>query len=172
MTSRALAAAAGFALAALTFVPSAFGQSVKLIGDFNDWHAYSASGTGGLVCFAMTKPSDVEPAPDGYTQAYLYLSNRPAENVVNEMNLIAGFTFAPDSTVTASVGGQDFDLFTEKDAAWLTDESKAEALAGAIRAGSTLVIAGTSDKGIMITETFSLSGATAASHAMGDNCTG
>jgi hypothetical protein len=172
MTSRIAAAAAGFALAALAFVPAALGQSVKQIGDFNAWSAYSAAGAAGTVCFAMTKPTDVEPAPDGYTQAYLYLSTRPAENVSNEMNLIAGYAFAPDSTATATVGGQDFELFTEKDSAWLTDETLGGDLAGAIRAGSSIVIEGTSDKGIRVTETFSLSGATAASHAIQDGCTG
>jgi hypothetical protein len=170
MTSRAVPAAVALALA-VSFASGALGQSVKQIGEFNDWAAYSAAATGGTVCFAMTRPTDVEPAPDGYTQAYLYLSVRPAENVHNEMNIIAGYAFAPDSTATVSVGGQTFDLFTEKDAAWLTDESMADRLAGAIRAGSTLVIEGTSDKGIRIAETFSLSGATAASRAMEETCT-
>jgi hypothetical protein len=156
---------------AVSLATGALAQSVKQIGEYNDWAAYSAAGTSGTVCFAMTKPTDVEPAPDGYTQAYLYLSVRPAENVHNEMNVIAGYAFAPDSTATVAVGGQTFDLFTEKDAAWLTDEGLADSLAGAIRAGSTLVIEGTSDKGIRITETFSLSGATAASRAMEETCT-
>lgn len=166
------AAAVGIALAALSLAPAALAQSVKQIGEFNDWTAYSAAGTSGTVCFAMTKPTDVEPAPDGYTQAYLYLSNRPSESVSNEMNVIAGYAFAPDSVATASVGGQQFTLFTEKDSAWLTDETMGDSLAGAIRAGSSLVIEGTSDKGIRVTETFSLSGATAASRAIEDNCTG
>jgi hypothetical protein len=169
-TSRLIPAAMALAVS-LACASGALGQSVKQIGEYNDWAAYSAAGTGGTICFAMTKPTDVEPAPDGYTQAYLYLSVRPAENVHNEMNVIAGFSFAPDSAATVSVGGQTFDLFTEKDAAWLTDESRADQLAGAIRAGSTLVIEGTSDKGIRISETFSLSGATAASRAMEDTCT-
>ena len=38
-----------------------------------------------------------------------------------------------------------------------------------MRAGSTVVVEGTTDKGILVTETFSLSGATAASRAI-DGC--
>ena len=39
-----------------------------------------------------------------------------------------------------------------------------------MRAGSTLIIEGTTDKGIMVAETFSLSGATAASKAIDSGC--
>lgn len=142
-------------------------QSVQALGDFRDWSAYSANDGSGIVCFALSKPKDVSPAVDGYTQAYLYLTNRPGEGVANEVNLVAGFNFAPDQPATLTVGGATFDLFTQKDAAWLLDSSQSDNLAGAIRAGSTLTIEGTSERGILVTQTFSLSGATAASRATG-----
>lgn len=142
-------------------------QSVQALGEFRDWAAYSAADSNGQVCFAMSKPTDVSPPVDGYTQAYLYLTNRPSEGVANEVNLVAGFEFAPDQPATLSVGGQKFDLFTQKDAAWLLDATQNDNLAGALRAGSTVVIEGTTDKGILVSQTFSLSGATAASRAIG-----
>lgn len=157
-----IAVAASFA-----FAGAASAQSVQLIGQFRDWSSYSASEGAGAVCFAMSKPGEVTPSPDGYTQAYLYLTHRPSENVANELNLVAGFEFAPDQPATLSVGGKTFDLFTQKDAAWLLDASQNDNLAGAMRAGTSLVIEGTTDKGILVTETFSLSGATAASRAIG-----
>ncbi|WP_374621284.1 invasion associated locus B family protein [Devosia sp.] len=147
-------------------------QSVKLLGEYRAWSAYSATESTGPVCFALTKPSDVSPTPDGYTEAYLYLTHRPAEGVRNEMNLVAGYTFAPDTPATVTVSGQSFELFTENDAAWLRDPGQNDNLAGALRAGSTVVVEGTSDRGIRITETFSLSGATAASRAIEGDCTG
>jgi hypothetical protein len=80
---------------------------------------------------------------------------------------VAGFDFAPDQPATLTVSGKSFDLFTQKDAAWLLDATQNDNLAGALRAGSTVIIEGTTDKGILVTETFSLSGATAASRAIG-----
>jgi len=153
-------------LAALAASPVA-AQSVQALGEFRDWAAYSAAEGTGQVCFAMSKPTDVSPPVDGYTQAYLYLTHRPAEGVTNELNLVAGFDFAPDQPATLTVSGKSFDLFTQRDAAWLLDASQNDNLAGALRAGSTVVIEGTTDKGILVTETFSLSGATAASRAIG-----
>jgi hypothetical protein len=168
MTAR-IAALSVF-LIATTLAGAASAQSVQVIGTFKDWAAYSASEGAGAVCFAMAKPSTVDPQPDGYTQAYLYLTHRPAENVSNELNLVAGFEFAPDQPATLTVGGKSFDLFTQKDAAWLLDATQGPNLAGAMRAGQSVVIQGTSDKGILVNETFSLSGATAASKAIDSGC--
>lgn len=162
-----LARLAPFAvLVALCATPAA-AQSVQALGEFRDWAAYSAADGTGQVCFALSKPTDVSPAVDGYTQAYLYLTNRPAEGVSNEVNLVAGFIFAPDQPATLTVSGKSFDLFTQRDAAWLLDATQNDNLAGALRAGSTVTVEGTSEKGILVTETFSLSGATAASRAIG-----
>lgn len=153
-------------LIAVTVAPAA-AQSVQALGEFRDWAAYSASDGVGQVCFAMSKPQDVSPPVDGYTQAYLYLTHRPAEGVSNEVNLVAGFNFAPDQPATLTVSGKSFELFTQKDAAWLLDASQNDNLASALRAGSTVTIEGTTERGILVTETFSLSGATAASRAIG-----
>jgi hypothetical protein len=163
--------AAAIALALPLVAGQAAAQSVKLLGEFRDWTAYSATESTGPVCFALSKPTEVSPSPDDFTEAWLYLTNRPSESVRNELNLVAGFAFAPDASATATVNGVSFELFTDKDAAWLLNPSQNEDLAGALRAGSTVTIEGTSDKGIRITETFSLAGATAASRAI-ENCTG
>ena len=158
---------APFALLIAFCATPAAAQSVQALGEFRDWNAYSAADGTGQVCFAMSKPTDVSPAVDGYTQAYLYLTNRPSEGVSNEVNLVAGFNFAPDQPATLTVSGKSFNLFTQRDAAWLLDAAQNDDLAGALRAGSTVTIEGTSEKGILVTETFSLSGATAASRAIG-----
>jgi hypothetical protein len=169
MNLRALAALV--TLTAPMLAGPAFAQSVKLLGEYRDWTAYTATESTGPVCFALSKPTEVTPSPDDFTEAWLYLTNRPSEGVRNELNLVAGFTFAADTPATATVSGQTFELFTDKDAAWLLDPNQNDNLAGALRAGSSVVIEGTSDKGIRITETFSLSGATAASRAI-EGCTG
>jgi len=143
---------------------------VKQIGVYRDWTVYSANSGNGTTCFAMSKPSEVAPSPDGYTQAYLYLSSRPADSVSNEINLVAGFTMAADQPASLSVAGQTFPLFVKDDAAWLEDPTQNDNLAGQMRAGTTAVIDVTSDKGIKIEETFSLAGATAASKAVSSGC--
>ena len=159
-----LVAAAGIGL-----VAPASAQSARLLGEFRDWSAFSASEGAGAICFMMSRPIETAPAPDGLADAYLYLTNRSSEGVRNEFNLVSGFPLAPDAGATVSVGGQMFDLFTERDAAWLLDPSQGSNLASAIRAGSSLVVDATSERGIKVRQTYSLSGATAASRAL-DGC--
>jgi len=51
-------------LCALAASPAA-AQSVQALGEFRDWNAYSASDGTGQVCFALSKPTDVSPPPEG-----------------------------------------------------------------------------------------------------------
>lgn len=156
--------------ATLALVGGASAQQVQLLGEHRAWSSYSASDGSGAVCFAMTKPESVTPTPDGYSQAYLYITNRPGENIANEFNLVAGFSFQPDSVATVNVGGQVFNLFTQNDAAWLDDAGQSEALASAIRAGSSMSIEGTTAAGIKVVQAYSLSGATAAQQSIDAGC--
>lgn len=155
---------------ALPWAGPASAQSVKQLGVFHDWSAYSAASGTGRICFVVARPNEVTPKPDGYTQGYLYLTDRPDEQISNELNLIAGIALSADQPATLTVDGKAFPLFARGDSVWLKDPTQNGNLAGAIRAGSSLAIDLVSDKGAKFQETFSLSGATAASKAMSDAC--
>lgn len=165
---RSFAAIAAFTVLSVALSGAVQAQGVQAIGDYRDWSAYSADDSG-AVCFAMSKAKDLQPPVDGYTGATLYVANRPSEGVSNEFNLVAGFNFAPDTPAALIVGSQRFELFTRQDAAWLADRTQSDALASAMRAGSSMTIEGTTERGILVTMSFSLSGATAASRAIA-NC--
>ncbi len=161
---------AGPVLALVMATGGAGAQSVQVLGDYRDWSAFSANDGGGMICFAMSKPKLVEPIPDGYTQAYVFITARTAQNIKNEFNLIAGYQFATDAVGVANVGNNKYNLFTKDDAAWLEDVSQTEAFARDLRAGTTLSIEGTSERGIKIVQTYSLLGATASSRSINSAC--
>lgn len=145
-------------------------QSVRLLGDFSDWSAYTTSEGAGKLCFVLSKPQDVRPEPEGYTASYLYLTHRPGEGISNEFNFVAGYTMAAETPAVVKIGSSAYDLFVEADAAWLEDPAQSEDVAGHMRAGANLVIETTTDAGVAVTETFSLSGVTAASRAIDREC--
>lgn len=155
-------------LALLTSAAQA--QSVRLLGDFRDWSAYTTSQGAGKLCFVLSKPKDVRPTPDDYSDAYLYLTHRPGERIRNELNFVAGYGFAPETSAVMNIGGRSYDLFVEADAAWLDDPAQSDNIAGNMRAGSTLTVEGTTAAGVQVVQTFSLSGITAASRAMDREC--
>ncbi len=145
-------------------------QSVQLLGDFKDWSAYSTSQGSGKLCFILSKPENVSPEPENYTQSYLYLTHRPSENIRNEFNFIAGFEFASEAQAILKIGAESYDLFTKADAAWLADRDLSKKVAGQMRAGSKLIIESMSNNNVKISQTFSLSGVTAASRAIDREC--
>ena len=152
-------------------ISAASAQSVRVLGDFNAWSAYSASGDGsGKLCFVLSKPEDVRPSPDGYTQSYLYLTHRPAEGVRYEFNFVAGFDLAPERSPQVRIGAQSFDLFIDGAAAWLDNPALSEDVAGLMRAGASMTINVTAADGTEVAETYSLSGVTAASRAIDRAC--
>ncbi|WP_051332442.1 invasion associated locus B family protein [Cucumibacter marinus] len=165
-------ALAGFAalIAVAAFQAPAQAQSVRLIGDFRDWSAYTTANSADRLCFVNSQPVAVEPQLEGLSQAYVYVTHRPSEGIRYEINLVAGYEFAPDTLAEAQIGGQRFSMFTEGDAAWLEDASQSANMAAAMRAGSSLVIEGTSVRGVKVRETFSLSGATASMRAIDGEC--
>lgn len=158
------------ALALIVVATSASAQSVRVLGEHNAWSAYSTTESAGQICFVMSRPSSTEPLPAGFSQAYFYITHRPAQNIRSEINLVAGFEFMPDSVATLSIGSQTYDLFTEGDSAWLADPSQTNAVVAAIRAGSTMSISGTALSGQTVRQSFSLSGATAATRAIDAAC--
>lgn len=160
-----------FALGALVLcgVP-AMAQPVQLLGDFNAWSAYTATDGSGRICFSLTRPSAVEPQPEGYAEAFLYLTHRTGEGVRDEFNLVSGYRFAEGGEATLTVGGTSYRLYTEADAAWLDDPGLSDQLAGAMRAGSTIAVEGTTERGLRVRQEFSLMGATAASRAADEAC--
>lgn len=154
----------------LAAVLPAQAQSARVLGDFRDWSSYAADDGGGTICFAMSRPKTTQPTPANYGDAYVYVTNRPGEDVSGEFNVVAGYTFQTGSLAQVSVSGQSFPLFTQGDAAWLDDTNQAANLAAAIRAGSTLTVTGTAADGTQVIQNFSLSGATAAQQAIGAEC--
>jgi hypothetical protein len=154
----------------LFFGSAAQAQSVRLLGDFNEWSAYATSDSAGKLCFAVTKPQSTDPSIDDLGLAYLYITHRPAENIRNELNLVSGYTFGSESTATVVIGSQKFSLFTEADAGWLENTAISSDVAGYMRAGSSMSVEGTSDRGIKVKQAFSLSGVTAASRAIDKEC--
>ena len=124
----------------------------RLIGEFRDWTAYSASeGAGADLLRDGQAHRSRRRRPTAITEAYLYLTHRPAESVSNEINLVAGFNFAADSR-RRSPSAAEFRPVHRKRCRLAARSGAERNLAGVMRAGSSLIIEGTTDKGIRITE--------------------
>jgi invasion protein IalB len=88
----------------------------------------------------------------------MFISSRPAEKVTDEVSIIIGYPFKPNSEATVAIGTTSFALYTQQDGAWIKNSAEEANLIAAMRAGHNAVLKGTSAKGTRSTDVFSLKG--------------
>jgi invasion protein IalB len=154
----------------------AFGQSptagATLLGQYGDWGAYTASPGGKKVCFALAKPASSSTNPPNRPRdpAWLFISTRPAEKVRDEVSVIIGYPFKPNSDAAVEVGGATFAMYTQNDGAWIKNAAEEARLVEALRKGADVTVRGESGRGTKTTDTFSLKGISQALDRTAQEC--
>ena len=148
------------------------GAKAKLLGQYGDWGAYTASPGGKKVCFAIAKPTSSETTPPNRPRnpSYMFISSRPADKVSNEVSVIIGYPFKPNTEATMEVGSTSFVLYTQQDGAWIKNAADETHLLDTMRAGQSAVVKGMSAKGTRSTDTFSLRGLAQALDRSDQDC--
>lgn len=139
-------------------------------GSFGDWAVYSGEVDGQKVCFVASEPLTAEGNYTRRGDIFVEVSHWPGEGAIGIVHVIAGYTYRDDSTVTAMVGDETFTLFTRDDSAWVADPAAEAALVEAMIRGSRMTVQGTSRRGTLTTDTYSLIGFTRAYRAIGELC--
>ncbi len=148
------------------------GVQPKLLGQYGDWGAYSASPGGKKTCFALAKPSSSTTIPPNRPRnpVYMFISTRPADKVADEVSIIVGYPFKPGSDATAQVGSTTFALYTQQDGAWIKNAADEANMLTAMRSGESAVVKGTSAKGTQSSDTFTLRGISQALDRIAQDC--
>jgi invasion protein IalB len=143
-----------------------------LLGQYGDWGAYAATPNGRKVCFSIAKPKSAQTNPAGRKrdQAYVFISNRPAENVRNEVSVIIGYPFKDKSDATAEIGADKFAMYTLNDGAWIKNVAEEARMVEAMRKGSDLTVKGVSGHGTESTDQYSLKGLSQALDRATQDC--
>jgi hypothetical protein len=144
----------------------------KLLGQYGEWGAYTATPNGKKLCFALAKPGSSQTNPPNRPRdpAYLFISTRPGEKVKDEISLIIGYPIKPNTEVIAAVGPTTFPLYIQEDGAWVKNAPDEAKMIEAMRKGSDVVVKGESGKGTKTTDTFSLKGISQALDRVGQEC--
>ena len=143
-----------------------------LIGQFGTWGAYTATPSGKKVCFALAKPSSSKTNPPNRPRdpAYVFVSTRPAEKVINEVSVMIGYTLKPGSESTLEVGGASYAMYTQGDGLWIKNAAEEERMVEAMRKAADVTVKGVSAKGTETTDTFSLKGLAQALDRLAQDC--
>ena len=147
---------AACAVAALVATP-ALAQEVTLLEKFKDWSAYAAAGSP-KVCFAVAKPTNSNPKTVKRGPIFFYISQWPADKVVNEISVKMGYPFSEGAKVTVTVGSAKFELFTKDEGAFVDKPETEAKIIEAMKTGNTMKIEGKSARGTATSDTYSLNG--------------
>lgn len=162
--------AANFALLLALAISPAAAQEAEHIDNFGDWSAFTATEGGAKFCYMASAPKKAEGKYTKRGDVYAMVTHRPAENLLDEVNVRAGYTYMKGSEVTVTIGGASFKMFTDGGRAWTFEKKDDKAIVLAMKRGSTMVIRGTSSRGTLTTDTYSLTGFTKAYNTISQAC--
>jgi hypothetical protein len=141
----------------------AFAQSMTNLGTFKNWTAWKGTDANGEMCYISAAPKTS--APEGVRRSAIHflVIHRKGLGTKNEVQTLIGYPFnTSNSNASATIDGKTYQMVTEGEAAWLASTADEPTFVDALKAGSTLIVKGTSQRGTDTTDTYDLAGVTAA----------
>ena len=149
---------------------ASFAGQPRLMATHGDWEVYVFFEDGNKVCYIASQPKLQQGNYTKRGEPFALITNRPKENTRDVFSYITGYSYKPGSEVTVKIDNKEFKLFTQNETAWGPDAETDRKLAAAIRDGSKMTVIGTSSRGTVTTDTFSLKGSSAAYKLMASEC--
>lgn len=153
---------------------TAMAQTVIPGGENGDWKAYTFKKSGVTVCYMASAPKKSAGEYAKRDAAYALVTNDPTTNSRGEVSFVAGYPFKKDSTVSVTIGGKTFELFTKTDkapdGAWTQGPEDDRDMVAAMINGNDMVVKGVSARGTETVDTYSLSGFTATKKVIDKTC--
>ena len=120
-------------------------------------------------CIAFASPQSNEGAISGRNGPYITVMNSPKEGIRGAISFVSGSDLTGLGSVKVAVDGEEFEVLPFKDAAFAASGKPEASVLAAMRKGHALTIAWSTKDGQSVTDTYSLTGFSAA-HAAIENC--
>lgn len=162
----------GAAAAAPAAPSTPAGPQPTLLALYGEWGAYTANPGGKKICFALAKPTSSSTSPPNRPRdaAYMFVSTRPAEKVRDEVSVIFGYGLKPNTDANIEVAGGGYAMYTQGDGGWVKNAAEEPKLVETMRKGQNLTVKGTSAKGTVSTDVYSLKGLSSALDRIAQEC--
>ena len=145
-------------------------EEVKKIGKYKDWESMVITEESGKVCFAQSSPILQKPKSNNKRDAKLFIAFRPADQIIDEVSVTAGYEFN-SNTVTAQSGKNKFKFdIKEQGFAWIADSKIEFRMIKRMKKGSRIMITGFNQNGSQTIDHYSLLGFTKAYNASKKAC--
>jgi hypothetical protein len=144
-----------------------------LVGTYTNWFAYSSGNGAEKVCYVLGQPKSSVPKARR-DPIFFLISTWPAKKKLAEPSVVPGYEYKEQSKAEVQIGSDKFPFFTKNDddagGAWMETAKDERRLLDAMRRGSSMTVIGTSARGTLTRDTYSLAGITAAIDAANKAC--
>ncbi len=163
--------AAGIAVLA-TFSVVASAEAATKLGTFKVWTAWTDKDASGKICYVSATPGDSQPTGVNRSPIHFIITHREGAKKRNEVATLIGYPYKPGAEASATVDGKTYPMVTDsaQEAGWLASTADEAGFVSAMKRGSELVVRGISTRGTRTTDTYSLSGVTAAMKEIDKAC--
>lgn len=145
-------------------------EDPQLLGEFDDWAAYSYKASDTKVCYVSSRPKSSEPKNVKRDPAFFLVTHMPGRKVKGEVSTLIGYPFKKESNAELTIDEAKYSLYTNADGAWADSPATEKDIVAAMKAGRTLKVKGTSWRGTVTEDTYSLVGISAALAAIDKAC--
>ena len=149
-------------------------EKPTLVGSFRDWHVYSMGAGTNRLCYALSEPKQKAPQNVRRGAPFFLLSTWPGRKIVNEPSIVNDYTYRSGAKAEAQIGAAKFEFFTKTEGSnnggWMEDPADERKLVDAMKKGSDMVVSGTSSRGTLTKDTYSLAGISAAIDKVAEAC--
>jgi invasion protein IalB len=139
------------------------------LASYGDWGVFVAQGEKSKTCYALATPKDRAPHGLQRDPAYVFISNRPGENVREEVSIIMGFPMK-EGGGRAEIAGSGFALIAKGANAWIKNQAEEAKFVDALKKGSKLIVKASSLRGHATTDSYSLAGLAQALERVEKEC--
>jgi invasion protein IalB len=154
-----------------TAAPASTGQGqAMLLETAGKWQAFSSQQGRSKVCYALSKAETRSPANLKDVEGMLFISNRPAEGVRNEISFVMNFDVKEGVEHQAVIGAERFALVAKGKNMWLKNPAEEPRMLDAMRKGAGLEIKAASKRGNATSDKYSLAGMSQVLKKADDAC--
>lgn len=140
------------------------------LGASGDWEAFTYEADGSKVCYVYSQPKKSDPATAKRGPIYFMITHWPGKKVKAQPSTFIGYAFKEGSEVKLSVDTKSFNLYPVDNMAWTDKVDTEKAILVALKSGKSMTVSGTSAKGTVTKDTYSLSGISAAMDSIDGAC--
>ena len=144
--------------------------NAKELAKFKDWTAYSEGEAKNKACMAISKPKKDEGNYTKRGDIFAMITHLPGQDKWDEFSIVAGYNYKPGSNPDIQIGDLKLQLFTSGSRAWSFSVRDDIKIINSMKTSLKMKIVGTSSRGTITTDTYSLLGFSKAYQKINEAC--